>query len=94
MARGWESKAIEGQLEEAEARAQRRSQQRSGPESPAERERAERLEALRLSRTRTLSQIEAARNQAHRLMLERALAHLDGQIEELSKSNAQMSDKL
>lgn len=82
MARGWESKAVEGQMEEAEERALRPLPE--VPDSPTERARLERLEALRMSQSRTAQQLKTARTVAHRTMLERALAHLESQIKELS----------
>lgn len=82
MARGWESKAVEAQLEETDMRAAERS---GGAElSPAVRARQERVESLRLSRTRTLAQLERATNQAHRAMLERTLRALEQEMAELS----------
>ncbi|MEJ7619061.1 MAG: hypothetical protein WKF30_19260 [Pyrinomonadaceae bacterium] len=66
---------------EAEERAKRPKQ--TAPDSPVERARLERLEALRLSHARTVNQLKNARSPAHRAMLERALAHLEAQIKEL-----------
>lgn len=83
MARGWESKAVEGQMEEAEERAAQRPQQ-SAANSPAARAQLERLEALRLSHARTVNQLKTARSPAHRAMLESARAHLEAQIAELT----------
>jgi hypothetical protein len=82
MARGWESKAVADQQEAAEERAQR---QRARDElSPEDRARRERLESLRLSRARTLEQLETATRPAHRKMLQRTLGALEAEIEELS----------
>jgi hypothetical protein len=83
MARGWESKAVEDQIQEAEERA-RRAAEPPVDESPAARARRERLETLRLSRARTLDQLERATNQAHRDMLRRTLRALEGEIETLN----------
>ena len=81
MARGWESKAVEAQMEEAE----KRSLQRAPLDNltPEERARRDRLESLRLSRTRTLTQLEHATRQAHRAMLQRTLQALEAEIDEL-----------
>jgi molecular chaperone DnaK (HSP70) len=81
MARGWESKAVEDQIEQANERA-RRSLQSPEDLSPEERERRERLESLMLSRTRTLAQLESATRPAHRQMLQRTLRALEAEIEE------------
>ena len=83
MARGWESKAVKDQIQEAEERA-RRAEAAPLDESPEARVRRERLETLRLSRARTLSQLERATNQAHRDMLQRTLRALETEIGELS----------
>lgn len=82
MARGWESKAVEDQIQEAEERA-RRAAEPALDESLEARARRERLETLRLSRARTLSQLERATNCAHREMLGRTLRALETDIEEL-----------
>jgi hypothetical protein len=59
MARGWESKAVEDQISEAEERARRKA---AGQEelTPEERARRERLDSLHLSRARILTQLEQA----------------------------------
>jgi hypothetical protein len=79
MARGWESKAVEDQIEQANERA--RSLQSLEDLPPEERARRERLESLMLSRTRTLDQLESATRPAHRQMLQRTLAALEAEIE-------------
>ncbi|HEU4594957.1 MAG TPA: hypothetical protein VFS10_07285 [Pyrinomonadaceae bacterium] len=82
MARGWESKAVEAQLDEKIARDEDRAALEEL--SPAERARRERLDALRLSRARTLEQLERALAPAHREMLKRTLLALERDISELS----------
>jgi hypothetical protein len=82
MARGWESKAVADQIDEADQRA---LQQESLDDlSPEERARRERLESLRLSRAHTLTQLERATRPAHRQMLQRTLRALEAEMEELS----------
>ena len=83
MARGWESKAVEDQIQEAEERS-RRAAEPPLDESPAARARRERLETLRLSRARTLAQLERATNRAHREMLGRTLRALETELGELT----------
>ena len=81
MARGWESKSVEDQVEQ---RAAQRAEARVRPAlSPADRERAARLDALKLARARTLTQLETATAHAHRELLRRTLRALESQIEEL-----------
>jgi hypothetical protein len=82
MARGWESKAVEDQIEEAEKRALTRGAQ--DDLTPEERARRTRLESLRLSRARTLTQLEQATRPAHRAILQKTLQALEAEIEELS----------
>jgi hypothetical protein len=83
MARGWESKAIEDQQQEAEERA-RRKLSADAELSPEERARRERLDSLQLSRARTLTQLEQATRHAHREMLQRTLRALEAEIDALS----------
>jgi hypothetical protein len=82
VARGWESKAVADQQEEADERAFRNSE--TAAMSPAERARRERLESLKLSRARTLDQLERAKRPAHREMLNRTLRALEAEMDELS----------
>jgi hypothetical protein len=82
MARGWESKAVEDQIEAAKERARKRAP--LDELSPEERERRERLESLRLSRARVLDQLETATRAAHRTMLQRTLSALEAEMDELS----------
>jgi hypothetical protein len=74
MARGWESKAIESQIEAA------RSEQRSSSKRTLSAEEADtqrKKETLLLARTRLLQQLQAVQNPRHREMMEKALADLD-----------------
>ncbi|MFN2455952.1 MAG: hypothetical protein ABR577_17220 [Pyrinomonadaceae bacterium] len=82
MARGWESKAVADQMEQQQERALLKATPHET--SPAVRARHERLETLRLSRTRTLTQLERATRHAHREMLTRTLRALEAEIEDLS----------
>jgi hypothetical protein len=81
VARGWESKAVADQMEEATERALS-DEAAPGELSPAERERRQRLESLKLSRARTLEQLERATNRAYREMLQRTLRALEAEIED------------
>ena len=84
MARGWESKAVEDQVREAEAD---REAQIRPPPTPAERERAERRESLLRSRAHIVETIDAARDPRHREQLERALAHVDAELASLDAAS-------
>ena len=81
MARGWESKAVAEQMDEQDKLVR---QPADYDVSPDVRARREHLESLKLSRARTLAQLDHARLPAHRATLERALAALDAKIEEAS----------
>ena len=78
MARGWESKAVEAQQEDATRRTASAPSRR--PEDLAVRERRH---ALELARTRAQNDLARASAPAHRQMLESAIAALDRQIAEL-----------
>lgn len=81
MARGWESKEIESQIEASEAHAtQSRQPKLSAAELNAQRER----ESLELSRTRVLQDLAAAKNPKYREMLERSLRYLEEKIAALT----------
>jgi TATA-binding protein-associated factor Taf7 len=82
MARGWESKSVADQIEEGEQRVPERAAEVD--HSPEARLRRQQLESLKLSRARTLSQLDRASNPAYRAMLEKALRKLEQEIEEIS----------
>ena len=85
MARGWESKSVADQIEEVEEGEQRAAERPPDPDrSPEARARREQLESLKLSRSRTLAQLDRATSPAYREMLEKALQALERQIEEVS----------
>jgi hypothetical protein len=75
MARGWESKSVEQQQEEASSNTARGP--RLTPEQTAEQQRRRGLE---LSRIRIAQQLETATNPRHRQMLEAALKELEKQL--------------
>lgn len=79
MARGWESKSVEDQLEERE-RAKRET---AVPASTEAIEHRQRRETLQLARSRLLEQIKAARSDAHRQMLEQSLQALEEELKAL-----------
>ena len=81
MARGWESKSVEAQIESAEDRAKAAIERQVSLEQLAERAKRESIE---MDRRRILNEIQAARHPRHRQMLEDALAHLNARIAELN----------
>jgi TATA-binding protein-associated factor Taf7 len=83
MARGWESKSVADQIEEGHQRVPEHA-----PEldlSPEARLHRQHLESLKLSRSRTLAQLDRATSPAYRVMLEKALRKLEQEIEENSR---------
>lgn len=81
MARGWESKDVESQMEEAG-----RDRRPVPPGlNPQEQSSARDLENLLLSRTRVLADMESAVNPQYRKMLMKSLQFLDEKLAEFSK---------
>jgi hypothetical protein len=78
MARGWESKSVESQIEDADR------SDRTEPLTPEQREIRRKRESLELSRRRVLHDLEAAGSPVRRASLEHALAFLDEEIGKLS----------
>lgn len=80
MARGWESKSVESQIESAEIRREQSAAQKITAEQI---EKQRQREAFQLHRVRVLHDLQAARNSSYREQLEAALQHLDKRIAEL-----------
>ena len=80
MARGWESKSVEDQIQEREAKASETPQQKLSPE---ELQRRNKREGLLMVRTRTLTSLQTACGGRYRGHLENVLADLDKQLAEL-----------
>jgi hypothetical protein len=81
MARGWESKGVESQVEETQAPQEKPG---SGAKTPEQVVREQQRKDLQLSRTRILNDLASATHPNHRKSLEAALAYLDKKIAELS----------
>jgi hypothetical protein len=77
MARGFESKSVEFQQEEAQ---RSRSQKKERPLSEEERARAQRRLTLELARARTAADLVRAVSPAQHEMLRRAIAALDAEL--------------
>ena len=80
MARGWESKDVESQVETTQAPQQKAQ---SGVKSAEQVHREQQRKDLQLSRTRIMNDLASATHPNHRKSLEAALAHLDKKISEL-----------
>ncbi len=81
MARGWESKDVEAQVESKDSN---KASQGREPKTPEQEVREEDLKHLHLSRTRIVNDLASATHPNHRKSLEAALAHLDKKIKDLS----------
>jgi hypothetical protein len=81
MARGWESKSVADQIEDAELREAKKPE----PASAEDRERKQRLDSLQLSKSRLLQQLERAKHPAHRGVLLNGLKAIEKEIEEYLK---------
>jgi hypothetical protein len=74
MARGWESKLVEQQIEDARADANHSSALKSTPEDSEARQRRE---GLMLQRLRILQELETAHKPRYRELLKEMLRQLD-----------------
>lgn len=77
MARGFESKDVEQQQQEA---LERRAAARLPRLTPEQIERERKRDSLQLQRTRVLHEIEACKDNRRRQMLESGLKYLDEQL--------------
>ena len=81
MARGFESKAVESNRQDAE---DDREARRNGKRIDIhEIERRQKREGLELSRRRIVHELESTTNERRRESLQAALAHLDGELAKL-----------
>ncbi len=80
MARGFESKSVQEQWQDAEAAQEMRKR----PKKTAEQmELEKKREGLELSRRRIARELEAATSESRRQQLRAALVHLDGELAKL-----------
>jgi hypothetical protein len=77
MARGWESKSVESQMESAQTRSSQREGAKSGNDGARERQ------GLLLSRAYVLRQIESSSNERYTESLRKALADLEEKLAKL-----------
>jgi hypothetical protein len=83
MARGWESKSIEAQQEEAARTARGKG---SRPLTPSQRTALERRRTFELARARVLADLATSSVETHRAMLRRSLEAIEEQIRGLDGS--------
>ena len=84
MARGWESKAVEAQIETAGGG---KGNEVGNRLSPADIELFRKKEGLLLSRTRVLKDLGTARNPRYQEILQQALAQLESELAALEQQN-------
>jgi hypothetical protein len=82
MAKGWDSKSVESQVQDAESQPNNKR----APLTVAQIEAHRRREVLLLSRARVAGDLETSSDSRYRDQLTRALADLDAQISQLSKN--------
>jgi hypothetical protein len=80
MARGWESKNVEDQVESKDVDKPAAD---SGTRNAQQQLREQEIKGLQLSRTRIVNDLANATHPNHRKTLEAALAHLDKKIADL-----------
>jgi len=79
MARGWESKSVESQMEEGPRRETRDHRDRDDVE------RVRKRESLEMSRRSIAHDLETARTETHRAALQNALTFIDGELKKLGR---------
>jgi hypothetical protein len=80
VARGWESKSVEAQIEEGNEKPREEVAETTADA----RLRQQKIESLKLSRSRVLQQLERARHPAHREMLMKGLQAIEQDIDKLA----------
>jgi hypothetical protein len=79
MARGWESKSVEAQIESAEGPRGRSRAEKAGP-TVEQANASRKLDSLLLHRTRVLSDLTKCRDERYRKTLSDGLAYLEVQL--------------
>ena len=82
MAKGWESKSVESQVQDSETKD---SGQRGVQLTAAQVDTRRRREVLFLSRTRVQRDLQASQDQRYRDLLSRALSDLEAQLSALDE---------
>jgi len=78
MARGWESKSVEAQMEEAEVSSVSKPRL-----SAQEVEQKQKVDTLNLAKKKLQADLERASSDRHRQMLTRSLDEIDNQLKKL-----------
>jgi hypothetical protein len=82
MARGWESKSVESQIEDRRDAPARGDSDEAAAEKLSRRRKRESVE---LSRRRVVKELETSRSAVHRTALENALHHLDDELRRIDE---------
>jgi len=80
MAKGWESKAVEEQIQESQTAEQENPRKQFTPEQM---EAHRRKEVLLLSRAHVEKDLNASQNPRYREQLSKALSHIDAELSKL-----------
>ena len=83
MAKGWESKSVEDQVQQHQAQADRKARE---PLTNSQLERSRRREVLLLSRTRVQRDLQRSLDQRYREQLSCALRDLESQLAALDNA--------
>ncbi|MGA3293892.1 MAG: hypothetical protein ABSE45_07910 [Candidatus Acidiferrales bacterium] len=84
MAKGWESKSVESQVQDSETKG---GGKQKGQLTPAQTETYRRREVLLLSRTRVQQDLRASQNSRYTEQLNRALADIEAQLSALEDTD-------
>ena len=82
MARGWESKSVESQIEDSTIRSRKST---DTPLNEDQRLSRERVNSLMMSRTRIQQELQTCCNARFRTQLEQELAFLDAELKKQSE---------
>jgi len=85
MARGWESKSVESQIETSQSERKETATKRLTPEAAAA---LRKKETLLLARAHVQQQMQASQHPRHREMLQNALTDLQKQLADLGAIEA------
>ena len=85
MARGWESKSVEDQIQEREAASERAGRPKLTPE---EAHIQSQRDGLQMIRTMTLNKLQAACSARHRAHFERILTDIDAKLRALGEQQS------
>lgn len=88
MARGWESKSVEDQIQ---AREEKRAARQKPVLTENETKRRARREELTLSRTKILRDLETTQNERYKVLLNRTLVHIEAELAKLDLSDEKKS---